>query len=100
MTGHVIRRWVPAPLKRRLKKFLDKDLREFKKQEAVISKLPRFTTAQILFLRKKFTMVDGASFLFMKKEIFDQQIYRFNADNDTPYIVDCGANIGLSVIYF
>ena len=34
------------------------------------------------------------------KEIFAQEIYRFTAKNDSPVILDCGANIGLSCIYF
>lgn len=33
-------------------------------------------------------------------EIITQQIYRFTAGNDRPRIIDCGANIGLSVLYF
>ena len=43
---------------------------------------------------------DSASYLSSREEIFDQQIYRFNTSNSKPYIVDCGANIGLSIIYF
>lgn len=34
------------------------------------------------------------------KELFVQEIYRFTAKNDRPIILDCGANIGLSCIYF
>lgn len=33
-------------------------------------------------------------------EIFVDEIYKFRADNESPYIIDCGANIGLSTIYF
>ncbi|WP_162946240.1 FkbM family methyltransferase [Chitinophaga barathri] len=33
-------------------------------------------------------------------EIVTGEIYRFKADTDTPRILDCGANIGLSVLYF
>lgn len=33
-------------------------------------------------------------------ELFEEEIYRFNAGNPSPFIVDCGANIGLSVLYF
>ena len=39
-------------------------------------------------------------FLFLYKEIFIENEYFFIADNDRPLIVDCGSNIGLSVIYF
>jgi FkbM family methyltransferase len=34
------------------------------------------------------------------KEIFENEIYRFSSDSNTPVIIDCGANIGLSAIYF
>jgi hypothetical protein len=36
----------------------------------------------------------------MYKEIMDVEIYKFRASSDNPYTVVCGANIGLSVIYF
>ena len=65
-----------------------------------IQNLPRFTETEIDFLNKKIHIVDIASFNFIRKEIFDQQIYKFKADTEVPYIIDCGANIGLSIIYF
>lgn len=33
-------------------------------------------------------------------EIFVREIYRFQPVSNTPVIIDCGANIGLSVLYF
>ena len=33
-------------------------------------------------------------------EIFRQQLYSFDTDRRRPVIVDCGANVGLSVIFF
>jgi FkbM family methyltransferase len=33
-------------------------------------------------------------------EIFGDEIYKFNSNTDEPYILDCGANIGLSIYYF
>lgn len=47
-----------------------------------------------------FTIADKSSFLYMYKEIFEEEIYKFNCENNQPKIIDCGANIGLSVIYF
>jgi FkbM family methyltransferase len=38
--------------------------------------------------------------LFLVKEIFLEQPYRFAASTPTPLIVDCGSNIGMSVLYF
>jgi len=34
------------------------------------------------------------------REIFVDQAYRFESDNPAPRIIDCGANVGLSVLYF
>lgn len=34
------------------------------------------------------------------RELFEEEIYRFTSDNPAPLIIDCGANIGLSVVYF
>ncbi|WP_109697798.1 FkbM family methyltransferase [Chitinophaga deserti] len=33
-------------------------------------------------------------------EIITKEIYRFKAGSEAPLIIDCGANIGLSVLYF
>lgn len=34
------------------------------------------------------------------EEIFIQQIYLFKSVTDTPSIIDCGSNIGLSILFF
>ena len=56
-----------------------------------------FTTTYPGFICK---VVDKSSFLFMYEEIFDKEIYKFKSDTNSPFIIDCGSNIGLSVIYF
>ncbi|WP_174284530.1 FkbM family methyltransferase [Sphingomonas bacterium] len=33
-------------------------------------------------------------------EIFKDEVYQFKADNAAPHIIDAGANIGLSVLFF
>jgi FkbM family methyltransferase len=43
---------------------------------------------------------DEASFISMRDEIFNKEIYKFNTLKKAPVILDCGANIGLSCIYF
>lgn len=43
---------------------------------------------------------DVASFLAAFKEIFVERIYDFRAGHDEPVLLDCGANIGLSVLFF
>jgi FkbM family methyltransferase len=34
------------------------------------------------------------------KDIFENEIYKFSASSDRPVIIDCGSNIGLSVLYY
>jgi FkbM family methyltransferase len=66
-----------------------------------VGKLPRFQAATVHHLfDQPFELVDGASFVFMYEEIIERETYRFVADNESPYIIDGGANIGLSVAYF
>ncbi|NIJ51753.1 FkbM family methyltransferase [Dyadobacter arcticus] len=43
---------------------------------------------------------DTMSFLWQHKEIFADEFYFFEAGNSTPVILDCGANVGMSVLYF
>lgn len=61
---------------------------------------PRYQIKQVKLKNQILTLADAASFVFMYEEIFENQIYRFNSDRQTPRIIDGGANIGLSVLYF
>ncbi len=45
------------------------------------------------------TVIDKSSFLFMYDEIFEKEIYNFPCKSERPFIIDCGANIGLATIY-
>jgi FkbM family methyltransferase len=53
---------------------------------------------RFLGFRAKFA--DYASFVYLFEEIFIQGSYRFQTDNLSPLIFDCGSNIGISVLYF
>ncbi len=65
-----------------------------------IAKSPRYTPRSIKLSRTPIKIVDSASYVFMYGEIFEQQIYKFKAEKPTPMIIDGGANIGLSILYF
>ncbi len=45
-------------------------------------------------------IVDSASFMYMYHEIYVNEIYKFKTAEKEPVILDLGANIGLSVLYF
>lgn len=62
--------------------------------------MPRFRPGRARILGGEVEFVDSASFLYMCKELFGEEIYRFQSASDRPYILDCGSNIGLSLLYF
>ena len=82
-------------------KFLvNPDYRHKTRELARLKSVPRYQRAFTNILGKPLEAVDSASLIFMYKEIFESEIYRFRARNENPLIIDCGSNIGLSVLYF
>lgn len=71
--------------------------RSLKKRRAFIE---RFTPTEREFHGKKVFIHDIASFELCKNELFDHDMYLFHSSKPDPYIIDCGANLGLSVLYF
>lgn len=49
---------------------------------------------------KEIKVTDTFWHLHSLNELFVDQVYNFKSENDAPLIVDCGANVGLSVIFF
>jgi FkbM family methyltransferase len=62
--------------------------------------LPRYTPGTTTLSGKALRFIDADSYLSMVHEIFSKRNYLFKAKSDAPLIIDCGANIGLSLIYF
>lgn len=60
----------------------------------------RFVEVEVDFIGKKIKVPDVASFRFLNLELFGLEIYKFITDKKNPVVIDCGANIGLSIIYF
>lgn len=77
-------------------------LQDLIKKEPVKLTLPLPAALQTLFTKSALSFwayhEKIAELIF--NEIFEQQIYQSNIEKDSPFILDCGANIGLSVIYF
>lgn len=61
---------------------------------------PRFTPYVLRTSRYELKIPDARSFLAAFREIFVRNIYLFKTDSPNPKIIDLGANIGLSVLYF
>lgn len=55
---------------------------------------------EISLFEAKFYFHHGYSFHETFREIFENNIYEFKTDNLNPIIIDCGANMGLSILYF
>lgn len=73
---------------------------KFLKEKKRILKYPRFSEGYINLLGRKFIFNDNRSFLNTYNEIFENRIYEFHPDEEKKLILDCGANMGISVLYF
>jgi FkbM family methyltransferase len=60
----------------------------------------RYQDADVEIQGVSLKVIDTTSFLAMYDEIFSSRIYKFKSDAPNPIILDAGANIGLSVLYF
>jgi FkbM family methyltransferase len=65
-----------------------------------IRRTHRFEEGLTDLIGQPFVFVDSASFCGMYNAIFINEIYKFISNSTSPYIVDCGANVGVSVLYF
>jgi FkbM family methyltransferase len=62
--------------------------------------IPRYTTSKTALFNIPIIVNDTCTFLEDIREIIDGGIYKFKVCKDSPFIVDCGSNIGISIIYF
>jgi FkbM family methyltransferase len=60
----------------------------------------RYSAGESQFMGKKIYFTHGLALLNNIKELFNSNCYFFTTSNPTPRILDCGAYIGLSIIYF
>src|SRR5688572_22248417 len=65
-----------------------------------ISALPRNEIFETTLLGNPIKGNSPGSFLFIYDELFKEGVYDFAPQSQSPFIIDCGVNIGLSIIYF
>ena len=87
--GRHIRRW-----------FSDAAYRDYCALRSKIKSLPRFTELHVKCGSLLIVAPDAASLLSTYRQVFVDQIYAFRSESDSPRILDLGANIGLSVLFF
>jgi len=64
------------------------------------SHYPRYKKTTLNLNGRVLEVPDIASFLSTHEELFVNEIYKFESDEASPVILDFGANIGLSILYF
>jgi FkbM family methyltransferase len=62
--------------------------------------MARNQAASIVLDDDDFDIADGFSFYWMHREIYHDHSYLFRTQRDTPLIIDCGSNYGVSILWF
>ena len=65
-----------------------------------LKRFPRYKSLTSNIFNFPIVIADKSSFASMYQEIFIKEIYKFKSKHNNPLIIDCGSNIGLSIIYF
>jgi len=77
-----------------------KKTREFLKLLFLYGDKPRYKKHSVGYLEFNIVVPDTLSFVWQCKEIFVDENYKFHTSSLNPVIYDCGANIGVSCLYF
>ncbi len=59
-----------------------------------------FKVGKVKLLGKDFKFSHAGALIHSVEELFCDNTYAFHSQTKAPYIIDCGANIGVSVIFF
>lgn len=78
----------------------DASFRTFVRLSIVYGSSKRYVAKTIRINKAKMTVADAKSFVWQYYEIFFKRYYTFQTSNPKPIIIDCGSNIGLSVLHF
>jgi len=70
------------------------------KEEKRLRTLARYHQTKTVIFGTEIIINDACTLLGDLHEIIDKEIYKFQTESKCPVIIDCGANIGISVIYF
>jgi FkbM family methyltransferase len=96
----LIKPFLREPLRHLYKLAHDPEYRRWCWLDARLAFVPRFTLRRARVHGWNLTLPDAASFRSSYQEIFVNRIYQFKWPGGQPRILDLGANIGLSILYF
>ncbi len=88
------------PAKHIYRIIFEKEYRKYWLLESKLRGVPRFTECRAKIYDWNVVIPDSASFLSTFEAVFVNKIYAFNFAGGEPKILDLGANIGLSVLFF
>lgn len=88
------------PARHLYKLITDPEYRTWCLLDARLGGIERFKDCRTNVYDWDIILPDAASFLSTYREIFVNKIYQFKASSSQPSILDLGANIGLSVLFF
>jgi FkbM family methyltransferase len=76
------------------------ELESYARLSRTVGNAPRYQPGLFEFPFGPFRYLDGPSLQFQYLEIFVERGYDFECAEEAPLIVDCGGNVGLSVVRF
>lgn len=83
-----------------LKKIKKRLIKQAPSKLDILLRMPKYTQGKIDIDGAEIVYPDAISFAWTYREIFEKKVYYFKSETNSPVIIDCGANIGLSLIYF
>ncbi len=91
-------------IRRRVKHWSDwmtsPDYRYRFRETGRLDSMPRYTQGTTQLFGHTIEFIDACTYLAMVDELFERGVYQFTAKTERPLIIDGGANIGLSVLFF
>lgn len=72
----------------------------WKRQKKQLLRAPRYSDGFVRLFGRPFRYLDTHSLTYTVDHIFNRGVYAFDSDSKTPLIIDAGANVGVSLLYF
>jgi FkbM family methyltransferase len=100
-----VRAIVPAVLRRRIRSVREavhtrRDRLSLRRLEHRLHSIEPGATPRIRVDGIQITVNDGPVCFHLYKDLFVHRIYHFDSSRPDPLILDCGSNVGMSILYF